>query len=413
VRAALFYPKLRVDEKDSDAASSSRRGGGSSKITVLVTMSHTDGALKLVGSFPHFASQLDERYDAFQADMVPASPGIPLPPAFVEEETKKSLGAKLWQNFVNLESPDDGGDSGNNNSKSTGDNNDNKKNDGDTEMLDVAKAGAAAGGVGNYDAEEDPLNAPKVLEAVKEFRKKLERTQSSQKKRRMDLVLQRLAEMRPRIKKMMEEEKRTGPLGGGGGGPPHPPHHLSNSMGGGGPPPPPPMGFPPGGGLPPGIGFPPGGGGGPPPPPLGMDLPVPPPGGLPVPEGGTNARDSGKRGVSNLPAWMTKPGGPSSAEEPATKKQRTDGDGTTDDAYPSHFPILSPSTYTELRDYLSTKTQEYMGVEEASLIDFLYGHILGSKSTAEMLTELRTLLEEEAPIFLQGIWQKVKELETR
>lgn len=315
------------------------------KFSVLITMSHPDGAIKFLGSFKQFTSRLDDRYNQIQAYMVPASPDIPLPPPLLDEETQKVLGEKLWQNFVGLESPD---------SKDTQE---------ETQKLDVDKLAAAAGG-GNYDADEDPLNAPQVLEAVKEFRRKLDKTQSFQKKKRMELVAQKLAEMRPRVKALMEEEKRR------------PPAAV--------PPPPLPGGPPP---LPPGV-----------PPPPAAGLPPPPMG-----EGPTGAiGDSGKRGRSNLPAWMTQQ---QAGGEPASKKAKTG------EAHPASFPPLPPSNHPQLRDYLSQQVRESLGEEEATLIDFLYNHIIQCKPTVDLLQELQMVLEEEATGFLESLWKKIYELQ--
>ena len=373
VRTVAFYPRKSEGGDENDNKGNEDSEKRDVKIAVLVTMSHNDGAMKLVGSFDQFASHLDERYDNFQADMVPSSPDIPLPPAFVDEETKRVLGQKLWRNFVDLESAD--GPPKPDSTETT-----------EAKTLDVSKVAAAAGGVGNYDAEEDPLNAPQVLEAVKEFRRKLERTQSSQKKRRIELVQRKLAEMRPSIEKMVQEEKNQ--------------QRSKTSMI---PPPmpglpPPPM---PAGGAPP---LP----GGMPPPPPGGDLPPPPPpGGLPAPPA-PGSLDSGKRGRSNLPAWMTKQQQqPEEDGGPASKKIKTEPSAQ----HPSHFPRLPASTYAQLREYLSTQIREYLGEEEASLVDFLYNHIINGKATTDMLSELQTLLEEEAPVFLESLWKKVQELQ--
>ena len=51
--------------------------------------------------------------------------------------------------------------------------------DDEPKHLDTDKVAAAAGGA--YDADEDPLNAPNVLAAVKEFRRKLDKTHGNQK----------------------------------------------------------------------------------------------------------------------------------------------------------------------------------------------------------------------------------------
>jgi hypothetical protein len=52
-----------------------------------------------------------------------------------------------------------------------------------------------------------------------------------------------------------------------------------------------------------------------------------------------------------------------------------------------------------------------MGEEEATLIDFLYTHILQGKATSELLQELQVVLEEEADGFLKAVWSKVQELQ--
>jgi len=367
VRNCIFYPRKSEDEEVASHV----------KFTVLVTMGHPDGALKLLGSFKQFTSRLDERYNSIQAYMVPSDPNIPLPPPRLDDETEQVLGEKLFQTFIALESPEDTEDAA-------------------PEKLDQAKVAAAAGG-GAYDADEDPLNAPQVLEAVKQFRKKLETTQGFQKKKRTELVAQKLKEMRPRIKAMMEDERKRGP-------PPPPPM--------GGPPPPPLLGAPPlpVPGAPPMLvpGAPPLPLPGVPPP-----LPVPQGGILPVPPGGSAdgppaPGDSGKRGRSNLPAWMTQQqqqqGQPAAEEEPSAKRAKTV-------AHPSNFPSLPPSTHTTLREFLSKQIQEYLGEEEKTLIDFLHSHIIQGKPTKDLLSELQMVLEEEAPAFLEALWEKVYELQ--
>jgi len=52
-----------------------------------------------------------------------------------------------------------------------------------------------------------------------------------------------------------------------------------------------------------------------------------------------------------------------------------------------------------------------MGEEEATLIDFLYSHILEGKATSELLQELQVVLEEEADSFLKAVWVKVQEVQ--
>ena len=368
VRNCIFYPrKPEDDDGDPQDLPSDAR------ISMVVTMSHPDGACKLLGAFKQFTSRLDDRYNTLQAHMVPANKDVPLPPPLLDEESQRHIGEKLWQNFVAAEAPELHGE-GAANGDSQGE---------IQKTLDTDKVAAAAGG-NNYDADEDPLNAPAVLEAVKEFRRKLSKTQSFQKRKRMELVAQKLAEMKPRVQAMVEEEKKRGP------------------------PPPPAAAVPPP--------LPPGGLSLPPPPSGGASLPPPPmpPGGLPAPPVPGTAADSGKRGHSNLPAWMT------NQEQPAGTGDDTDANGeppakrakpTGDGEFPERFPPLPVSTHATLKDFLGAQVQEALGEQEAELIQFLYNHILGQKSTSEMFQELQMVLEEEAGGFLKAVWAKVRELE--
>jgi hypothetical protein len=369
-RAAVFYPRRKDNDDEPQPVPK--------KVTVLVTFGHPDAAVKFLASFKEFSSRLDERYNQMDAYMVPNSPEIPLPPPVADRETTTVLGEKLWQNFVGIEAASEEEDRNvdqnpyNNSISSVNDN----KREGDENKLDAHKVAAAAGGA--YDLEDDPLNAPHVLEAVKAFRRNLEKTQTFQQKRRIELVQQKMKDMRPRIEaQMMEDRKRR---------------KQSQEQERHGPPPPLPL-------PPPGTSLPP--------PPLPMGLP-PPPGGvaLPIPPAAAAAAaaaaDSGKRGRSNLPAWMTQQATTTSDQGPATKKSKT---------YPTNFPAtLAPSTHAILRDFLTNQVRESLGEEETTLIDFLYNHILQGKPTSELLQELQVVLEEESEGFLQAVWAKIDEL---
>mmetsp|Transcript_58621 Transcript_58621/g.164459 ORF Transcript_58621/g.164459 Transcript_58621/m.164459 type:complete len:453 (-) Transcript_58621:81-1439(-) len=377
VRNCIFYPrKPEDDDGDPQDLPSDAR------ISIVVTMSHPDGACKLLGAFKQFTSRLDDRYNKLQAYMVPANKDVPLPPPLLDEESQQVLGEKLWQNFLSAEAPEHhrtgGATSGSSNTSEAKEK---------QQPLDADKVAAAAGG-NNYDADEDPLNAPAVLDAVKEFRRKLTKTQSYQKRKRMELVAQKLAQMRPRVEAMVEEEKKRPPPAPVVP-PPPPPGGLSL--------PPPPIMAPGGGGAAAAA--------------AGAPLPPPPPGGLPVPPTAASA-DSGKRGRSNLPAWMTNQPPPSGGDDedgeaPPSKRAKP----SSEDDHPTNFPPLPPSTHAPLKEFLAQKVQEALGEEEAELIQFLYGHILGGKSTAEMLQELQMVLEEEAGVFLQAVWVKIGELQ--
>lgn len=304
--------------------------------------------------------------------------------------------------------------------------------------LDTAKVAAAAGG-GAYDEEADPLNAPEVLAAVVSFKKRLEERDGNLRKRRAEVVDRRLKERRvearrrllkrreeekerERKKKEEEEEKKKKEL-------------FVVDREGMAPPPPPP-----------------------PPPPAGAEK------GNAVPEG---VADTGRRGVSNLPAWMTKKDGDASAKptvnvapaasegETASKKrkfvpseanrdlnarkQRIDTEGLslaeirarneaedmaaaakakakeketrpTDDAA-DRFPPLPTDRVPDLRSYVTSKIVEHLGEEETTLIDFVLNQIArdGGCTRRGLLEEMKPVLDEDAEAFVDGVWEKVAE----
>jgi len=385
------------------------------KVTVLVTMLNPDQALKVVVAFKNFIRYLDDKYKDIRCYMIPSSPDVPLPPPFVNGANTTLLGKKLLNNFTTYEatiqakiessSGDNSNDKAGTSTKTTegnnatnDDNTENNMNDDDEpKLLDADKVAAAAGGA--YDADEDPLNAPNVLAAVKEFRRKLDKTHGNQKTQRAEMVAKKLNELRPRIQAMVESEKKTRQQrqqDGGGGGAGLPPGAGLRV-----PPPPVPLPVPPQTSLP----QPPLPGGGPPPPPPSLGLPPPPMQG--AGRDGSSSADSGKRGRSNLPAWMTQQ---QPEDEPTSKKIKTEDSSSS--TYPSHFPSTLPqSSHAMLRQFLANQVQESMGVEEATLIDFIYSHILQGKATSELLQELQVVLEEEADGFLKAVWAKVQEIQ--
>jgi len=389
-KTCLFYP--RAKKKDGGGGGGEEEGEAKEEDdtsdkpkTILVNMLNPDQALKVVASFPQFSGQLDDRYKDIRCYLVPASPDIPLPPPLMDETSKKVLGDKLWNNFVGLEtsfSERDNTDTTTTTSTGVKKEESSQAKPSDTtntnaaaaaatgnepKLLDADKVAAAAGGA--YDADEDPLNAPQVLEAVKEFRRKLDKTHGSQKTQRMELVAKKLKELRPRIRARVQAEKagRLNPQQQQQQAPPPPQPNL--------PPPGPPPGLPP-----------------------------------PPRAAAAAAADSGKRGRSNLPAWMTQQQqqqqATTAAEEPSAKKLKTES------SYPSDFPSNLPATcHATLRQFLANQVKESMGEEEATLIDFLYTHILQGKATDELLQELKVVLEEEADAFLKAVWSKVQELQ--
>jgi hypothetical protein len=328
-RTILWYPKQLEKDEAMDT---------SKKSIALVTMMHGDGAWKLV----HTVSALN--LGDLNAHLVPASPDIPLPPIVLDQSVarpledmmKKSYDAILAGKFDAAQEP--------------------SVPPPPPTLLDTQKVAAAAGGH-NYDEDVDPLNAPAVLQAVREFRMSLHKTSAVQQARRVKLVQERLEQAMELLKH------------------PPPPAALlppTNILA---------TGVPPLGGLPPPTG-------GPPLPPL--PLPPPPP---PPPPG----MDSGKRGQSNLPAWMTAAGtaGVTTQDEPASKRAKT---------------TTANLDKALLRSYVAQQITHYMGVEEETLIDFCVQHVLDEKPWEDLANELQQVLEEDTGAFLQALQAKIKEL---
>jgi len=333
-------------------------------------------------------------------------------------------------------------------------------NAGDIKKLDAEKVKAAAGGM--YDEEADPLNAPEVLEAVAKFKKSLENRDVDMRKRRQEAVDRKLLSKskthKERLLKLKKEREESGSAV-----PPPPP------------PPPLPSGFPP----PPSAAVAAAVGGvmtatgellPPPPPPLPEGLPPPLTAPLPqhpaaVPDG---AKDSGKRGVSNLPSWMTKPNdattetttdinpklptdvNPPEEEEEATKKRKfvpseanrdinqrrqkldTGGELTSlaairaaneaEDAAATRkqaedqassptevnwtqIESLGSPFLTSLRRWVSNKIIEYLGEEEKTMIDFVLDQISKRCTSTKMLEEMGMVLDEDAEGFVRELWK--------
>jgi len=341
-----------------------------------------------------------------------------------------------------------------------------------TIKLDTQKVRAAAGG-GAYDEEADPLNAPEILEAVSQFKKRLEITQSKNKRNRKEYVDKRLKEeiliAKKRLiqqRKEMEEKQKE---------------LVARQQSGIMPPPP----------LPPS-----------------MDAPLPPlpPGGMPpLPSGTVPPQDTGKRGLSNLPSWMTasnndhttavstsNDGNKRSADEnelnesqPRMKKKfipseanrdinmrkerliMDDGTGAPTSlaairaaneaadrakieeeenakkekikaefmeylkeakslssdqiiSANTYYPRLqSPESIPTIRKYVKEQMVEYLGEEEATLIDFVMNYIVKQennddspykgKSVVGLLEEMKLVLDEDAETFVVDLFQKIVE----
>ena len=359
-RTVVLYPKPKTSDDDNENKKDDKgatKEEAEEKGTALITMSHPDAAVKVVGSFPVFSAHLDERYNGIQVYLIPPSPELPLPPISMDKETKQVLGEKLWSQWITLESNQ--GPTHNPMNRNSYNNNSSNDKTGDAAdiTLDADKVAAAAGGV-QYDEDDDPLSAPHVLEAVKQFRRNLLTTSSSQQKQRLALVQRTLERMRPVIRQRVDQEKANASAV------PLPNPNL----------PPPPM---------------PGG------------LPPPPP---PSAAGGGGGADSGKRGRSNLPAWMTaqQEAGGDGEGEPDAKKSKTQAE-----TFPANIP---EAKHADLRTFISSQISEFMGEAPDDLVDMVHSHVIGGKATQALVTELQEVLEDDTQTLIQAVWNKVNEL---
>lgn len=291
-------------------------------------------------------------------------------------------------------------------------------------VLDKKKLAAAAGGVAGYDEEADPLNAPDVVRAVVEFKRRLEDQKGEGKKRRVKIITDRMGKKvkellergREERRKVMEMQKAQAT---------QQQQHAEN-------------------------------------------------GGEKAAAAGVE--DTGRRGVSNLPAWMTKGDGADGAVPPAgdqktteaaaahaddaedggrkrkfvpseanrdinARKQKLDVDEggktmseirasneaadkqaqaearefvvqTTNEGIlgeGSKFP--SAKEPDALKTYVTTRIVDYLGEEESTLIEFIMKELGkdGGCTTASMLEEMKVVLDEDAEDFVLGLYRKMVE----
>ena len=286
----------------------------------------------------------------------------------------------------------------------------------DDKKLDRAKVAAAAGGA--YDEEADPLNAPEVLEAVAQFRKKLEATQGGYKKKRAEYVNTKLEEMVKTAKEKMiqrkkeEEEKRNIPVPLP---PPLPP--IASLPRPDGLPPPLPIGLPPGAPVPP---------------PLPMNLPP----GAPVNkrssdsadissesidkkrkiDGEANARkervDVGDQSIAEIRAANI---AADEAAEAAKAAEYINKAATFTDKEilsNSHFPLLKDDQIPGIRKFVKEQIVEYLGEEEATLIDFVMNYLKKGEKERKieaLFEEMIMVLEEDSEPFCLALFRKVVE----
>jgi len=290
--------------------------------------------------------------------------------------------------------------------------------------LDKDKIAAAAGG-GAYDEDADPLNAPDVVNAVLEFKRQLETRDVTSRRRRVDIITDRMAR---RVRELVEEgrnERRKMKV-------------IQEKQ-------------------------------------QQQQLQQQQQQSTETSSAATSAdvTDSGQRGVSNLPAWMTKANGegaeatssstsqqqqkPQDDEEEDTskkrkfvpseanrdinvRKQRLDVEGgqslseiraaneaadkqaaaaasfavqTTKEgilAADSKFPPL-PSSVDSLKTYVTAQIVDYLGEEEKTLIDFIMKELAkaGGCDTSSMLDEMKMVLDEDAEDFVVNLYHKMVE----
>lgn len=281
----------------------------------------------------------------------------------------------------------------------------------DDKKLDRAKVAAAAGGA--YDEEADPLNAPEVLEAVAQFRKKLEATQGGYKKKRAEYVNRRLEDMVKKSKEIMirrkeEESKREKMV-------PLPPAL---------PPPLPPVALPPP--LP--VGLPPPLPVGALPPPLPVGLPPTPDNKRPLEstdidneaaskkrktDDDINARkeriDVGDQSVAEIRAANM---AADKAEEAAAYLKEAATFTKEKILSDSHFPLLKEHQIPGIRKFVKGQIVEYLGEEEATLIDFVMNHLKKDEKERKitpLFEEMSMILEEDSEPFCVAVFRKVVE----
>ena len=327
------------------------------KISALLTMSHADAALKVITAFRHFHQKLkdggqDDEYLSFAAHSVPTSPDIPLPPAVMDKETIMVLGDKLYEAFQQLKEGNETDHQANANLSTINDNNSAAKTTSmDENSSNIRNSSTAEDG---GDEGDDPLTTPTILEAVRKFREQLSLQQGSKAIRRQQLVKEAIEKALPVVRQRLQEERAA-----------------TNAAP-----------------VIPGL---------PPPPDAGLPLPPPPPA-LPALDG--------PRGVSNKPAWMTQQQQSQDAtEEPHAKKVKVDLSDS-----PLVFSAVRAEFVEIFRTFITERIRQYLGQEEADLIDFVHKHVLDQKSVSALQSDLADVLEEDAPAFLQAVYEKSQEL---
>jgi len=278
---------------------------------------------------------------------------------------------------------------------------------GESELkMDKEKVAAAAGGV--YDEENDPLNAPEVIRAVLAFKRTLEDRDAKSKKRRVDIINSKLE---AKVKEMIEQGRKERDEMRNG-------EEKKTAEGSAGE--------------------------------------------AQVPSDAAGVGDTGRRGVSNLPAWMTKGDGATAATQndataaaaqPAddearkrkfvpseanreinARKQKLDtGEKTMSQiraeneaadkaaafvpattkegilAPTSNFPPLIPAASSGMKEYVTSQIVELLGEEEATLIAHIMTELEKGCKVQSMMEEMKEVLDEDSEAFVVGLYRKMLE----
>lgn len=432
-------------------------------ITALLTLSNADMAFKIVSAFRICKKKIMEddeiiikdidiyQHHLMNMNVIPIHPEIPLPPPIVDPIITQVLGEQLYDHYKKTWKNHCFGSTNDEENHDPRDIQQQHQHYQQQQQSQQTTTTASTtkpsiyddeddynNGTGNFDDEEDdPLTSPIVLMSVQRFRQHLEKLQGSKATRRKDLVQSKITSSLPYIRDQLKKQQKLEnfklqhqqqqqmmqfhqqqqqQM-----------HHQHHQQLLPVPPPlpiPPPLPLGPGGML---LQQPP------------LPSLLPPPMSLPPPPTAPTASTiPNPRGVSNLPAWMTQqqqdeatlgghppppplPEG-SHHEElrnelnpevmPASKRMKTSDDNNNNMNVPvmdkdtSIFPLIMKDKYDNiLQLYITEQIKLLLGVEEVSLIELIYQHIIQSKSVASILNELSSILDDDEAIsFIRNVW---------
>lgn len=353
-------------------------------ITALATMTNPDVAIRVVSAFrymalTHLKEHKDESLRNFYVHPVPNNPDVPLPPIMMmDPDVVTTTGEAMYSALLRCRDGGDitavVGDIGPNHTHTESGNGNNNNN---TSSSNSGNIGTNDDRTGNYNDDNegnhiDPLESPAVLEAVRQFREHLATLQGSKATKRQQLVSDAIAKELPVMRQRMTQERAAAAAA------------VANAATVPSLPPPHPMIL------------------------TGMQLPPPPP---PPP---VSSIHHAPRGVSNQPAWMTQQQqeqqvtSSSVNDEPPTKRMKVD---VTDPTLV--FPMITtPDKVATLRQYISHQIQHYLGEAEETLVTFVLDRLTTTPNAnvASLLPELTEVLDDDAVVFLQSIYEYSQQL---